>query len=74
MTRSLVTTGVARSYDGKYVEFDSGVITLALYPRAKLAAQVGVESAGTGSPRLAINADGSFMTATASTGKRASLR
>lgn len=51
---------VAKSYGSKYVEFDSGAIKLALYPRAKLATQVGVDSPGTGSHRVAINADGSF--------------
>lgn len=52
---------VSKSYGSKYVEFDSGVIRLALYQRAKLAAQVGVaDSAGTGSHRVTVNADGSF--------------
>lgn len=52
---------VSRSYGSKYVEFDSGAITLALYKRKDLAKQVGIgDSAGTGSHRLAVNADGSF--------------
>lgn len=51
---------VAKSYGSKYVEFDSGAIRLALYQRATLAEQVGVDSAGTGSHRVAVNADGSF--------------
>lgn len=52
---------VSKSYGSKYVEFDSGRITLALYKREKLAKQVGVDdAAGTGSHRIAVNADGSF--------------
>lgn len=52
---------VSKSYGSKYVEFDSGPITLALYKREKLAKQVGVDDmAGAGSHRIVINADGSF--------------
>lgn len=52
---------VSKSYGSKYVEFDSGPITLALYKRENLAKQVGVvDPAGTGSHRVAVNADGSF--------------
>jgi predicted lactoylglutathione lyase len=52
---------VSKSFGSKYVEFDSGAITLALYKRQKLAKQVGViDPAGTGSHRLAVNADASF--------------
>ena len=52
---------VSKSFGSKYVEFDSGPITLALYKRENLAKQVGVEDgAGTGSHRIVVNADGSF--------------
>ncbi|WP_157000808.1 glyoxalase [Agromyces laixinhei] len=52
---------VSKSYGSKYVEFDSGPITLALYKRENLAKQVGVvDATGTGSHRIAVNADGSF--------------
>lgn len=51
---------VSKSYGSKYVEFDSGAISLALYQRTKLAGQVGVDPAGTGSHRIAVNGDGSF--------------
>jgi predicted lactoylglutathione lyase len=51
---------VSKSYGSKYVEFDSGAISLALYQRTKLAAQVGVDSAGTGSHRVTVNSDDSF--------------
>lgn len=43
-----------------YVEFDSGPVKLALYKRAALAKQVGVDPAGTGAHRLAVIADGTF--------------
>ena len=53
---------VSKSYGSKYVEFDSGAITLALYKRKDLAKQVGVgDAAGTGSHRVAVDADGSFV-------------
>jgi predicted lactoylglutathione lyase len=51
---------VSKSYGSKYVEFDSGPIRLALYQRTKLAEQVGVDPAGTGSSRLVVEADDSF--------------
>lgn len=52
---------VSKSYGSKYVEFDSGPVTLALYKRENLAKQVGVtDPAGTGSHRVAVNADGAF--------------
>lgn len=51
---------VSKSYGSKYVEFDSGEIRLALYQRTKLAEQVGVDSSGTGSHRVAVNSDDSF--------------
>ncbi|NNC12331.1 glyoxalase [Planctomonas sp. JC2975] len=43
-----------------YVEFDSGAVKLALYKRAALAKQVGVDPEGTGAHRLAVVADGTF--------------
>jgi predicted lactoylglutathione lyase len=43
-----------------YVEFDSGDVKLALYKRAALAKQVGIDPAGTGAHRLAVIADGTF--------------
>ncbi|MHA7985016.1 VOC family protein [Rathayibacter sp. CAU 1779] len=43
-----------------YVEFDSGAVTLALYKRAALAKQVGIDPAGSGAHRLAVIADGTF--------------
>jgi predicted lactoylglutathione lyase len=51
---------VAKSFGSKYVEFDSGAIKLALYKRAALAKQVGIDPAGTGSHRLAITCDAAF--------------
>lgn len=51
---------VAKSFGSKYVEFASGAVRLALYKRAALAKQVGVEPAGIGSHRLAVMADGMF--------------
>lgn len=43
-----------------YVEFDSGEVKLALYKRASLAKQVGIDPTGTGAHRLAVIADGTF--------------
>ncbi|HWD63477.1 MAG TPA: glyoxalase [Humibacter sp.] len=43
-----------------YVEFDSGDVKLALYKRAALAKQVGIDPAGTGAHRLAVISDGAF--------------
>lgn len=51
---------VAKSFGSKYVEFDSGAIKLALYKRAALAKQVGIDAAGAGSHRLAVCSDGTF--------------
>ncbi|MEV0350675.1 glyoxalase [Nonomuraea sp. NPDC050680] len=50
---------VARSFGGKYVEFDtpSSAVTLALYPRRALAKDTGVSQEGTGSHRIAIGGD-----------------
>jgi catechol 2,3-dioxygenase-like lactoylglutathione lyase family enzyme len=47
---------VAKSFGGKYVEFDapSSAVTLALYPRRALAKDTGVSEDGTGSHRLVI--------------------
>lgn len=50
---------VAKSFPS-YVEFDSGAITLALYKRASLAKQVGIDPSGSGSHRLAVVADRTF--------------
>jgi predicted lactoylglutathione lyase len=49
---------VAKSFGGKYVEFDtgSGPVTLALYGRKALAKDAGVPVEGTGSHRLVIAA------------------
>ncbi|WP_243061988.1 glyoxalase [Humibacter sp. RRB41] len=43
-----------------YVEFDSGAVKLALYKRAALAKQVGIDEAGSGAHRLAVVAGGTF--------------
>ncbi|MFP3464029.1 glyoxalase [Leifsonia sp. SIMBA_070] len=43
-----------------YVEFDSGVVKLALYKRLALAKQVGIDPAGSGAHRLAVIGDGAF--------------
>ncbi|MFG3437383.1 glyoxalase [Nonomuraea sp. NPDC047897] len=50
---------VAKSFGGKYVEFDtpSSAVTLALYPRRALAKDTGVAQEGTGSHRLVIGGD-----------------
>ncbi|MEU0189429.1 glyoxalase [Streptomyces afghaniensis] len=50
---------VAKSFGGKYVEFDtgSGAVKLALYKRRGLAKLVGVSPDGTGSHRLTVNGD-----------------
>jgi predicted lactoylglutathione lyase len=50
---------VAKSFGGKYVEFDtpSSAVTLALYPRRALAKDTGVSQEGTGSHRIAIGGD-----------------
>jgi uncharacterized glyoxalase superfamily protein PhnB len=52
---------VAKSYGRKYVQFDSGPITLALYGRRNLAKTAGVSADGTGSHRIVIHsAAGTF--------------
>ncbi|MEV0234863.1 glyoxalase [Nonomuraea sp. NPDC050786] len=54
---------VAKSFGGKYVEFDtpSSAVTLALYPRRALAKDTGMSQEGTGSHRIVIGgAAGSF--------------
>ncbi|MDP9869301.1 MULTISPECIES: glyoxalase [Streptosporangium] len=50
---------VAKSFGGKYVEFDtpSSAVTLALYPRRALAKDAGVSQEGTGSHRIVIGSD-----------------
>ncbi|KJL34755.1 VOC family protein [Microbacterium azadirachtae] len=50
---------VAKSFPS-YVEFDSGDVKLALYKRASLAKQVGIDPSGTGAHRLAVVADEAF--------------
>lgn len=55
---------VAKSYGRKYVQFDSGPITLALYGRGNLAKTAGVSPDGTGSHRIVVNsAAGTFTDA-----------
>ncbi|MEV4110039.1 glyoxalase [Nonomuraea sp. NPDC049695] len=53
---------VAKSFGGKYVEFDtSSAVTLALYPRRALAKDTGMPQEGTGSHRIVIGgAAGTF--------------
>ena len=53
---------VAKSFGGKYVEFESGPVTLALYGRRALAKDAGVASDGTGSHRLVIGGDADAFT------------
>jgi predicted lactoylglutathione lyase len=48
---------VAKSYGRKYVQFDTGPVTLALYRRRDLAKVSGVSPDGTGSHRLVIVGD-----------------
>lgn len=50
---------VAKSFGGKYVEFDtpSSAVTLALYPRRALAKDIGLPHEGTGSHRIVIKGD-----------------
>lgn len=48
---------VTKSYGRKYVEFDTGEITLTLLPRDALAKAAGVSAEGGGSHRLAIAGD-----------------
>jgi catechol 2,3-dioxygenase-like lactoylglutathione lyase family enzyme len=55
---------VAKSFGGKYVEFDapSSAVTLALYPRRALAKDVGLSPGGTGSHRIVIGGDAGLFT------------
>ncbi|MFI7701500.1 glyoxalase [Nonomuraea sp. NPDC049480] len=55
---------VAKSFGGKYVEFDtpSSPVTLALYPRRALAKDTGVSQEGTGSHRIVIGGDAGAFT------------
>lgn len=53
---------VAKSYGRKYVELDTGTVTLALNPRGSLAKTAGVPEAGDGSHRLAVRADAGGFT------------
>ncbi|MEU9021608.1 glyoxalase [Actinomadura sp. NPDC048394] len=55
---------VAKSFGGKYVEFDtpSSAVTLALYPRRALAKDAGVPQDGTGSHRIVIRGDAGTFT------------
>ncbi|NED94166.1 glyoxalase [Phytoactinopolyspora alkaliphila] len=48
---------VGKSYGRKYVQFDSGPVTLALYKRRALAKVAGVSPDGTGSHRLVVGSD-----------------
>ncbi|MEO3802115.1 glyoxalase [Nonomuraea sp. B1E8] len=50
---------VAKSFGGKYVEFDtpSAPVTLALYPRRALAKDTGLSQEGAGSHRIVIGSD-----------------
>ncbi|PDP85411.1 glyoxalase [Glycomyces fuscus] len=50
---------VAKSFGGRYVEFDtpSSAVTLALYPRRALAKDTGVPEEGTGSHRIVLGGD-----------------
>jgi hypothetical protein len=48
---------VAKSYGRRYVEFDTGPITLTLNKRPGLAKVAGVSADGTGSHRLTVGSD-----------------
>lgn len=48
---------VANSYGRRYVQFDSGPVTLALYKRHALAKTAGVSPDGTGSHRIVVGSD-----------------
>jgi catechol 2,3-dioxygenase-like lactoylglutathione lyase family enzyme len=48
---------VAKSYGRRYVQFDSGPVTLALYKRRGLAQVSGVSPDGSGSHRIAVGSD-----------------
>lgn len=55
---------VAKSFGGKYVEFDtaSSAVTLALYPRRALAKDIGVPQEGGGSHRIVVSGDAAPFT------------
>ena len=55
---------VAKSFGGKYVEFDtpSSPVRLALYSRRAAAKDAGVSADGTGSHRIVISSDGGPFT------------
>ncbi|MEW2359642.1 glyoxalase [Spirillospora sp. NPDC029432] len=55
---------VAKSFGGKYVEFDTpaSAVTLALYPRRALAKDTGVPQEGTGSHRIVMGGDAAPFT------------
>ncbi|NEE03778.1 glyoxalase [Phytoactinopolyspora halotolerans] len=48
---------VAKSYGRKYVQFDSGAVTLALYKRRGLAKVAGVSPDGSGSHRIVVGSN-----------------
>jgi catechol 2,3-dioxygenase-like lactoylglutathione lyase family enzyme len=53
---------VAKSYGRRYVQFDTGPVTLALYKHRALAKVAGVSPDGTGSHRLAVASDAGRFT------------
>jgi predicted lactoylglutathione lyase len=55
---------VAKSFGGKYVEFETSAsaVTLALYPRRALAKDAAVSEEGTGSRRIVIGSDTGALT------------
>ena len=55
---------VAKSFGGKYVEFDtpSSAVTLALYPRRALAKDTGLAQEGTGSHRIVLSGEAGPLT------------
>jgi predicted lactoylglutathione lyase len=55
---------VAKSFGGKYAEFESGgsKVKLALYPRSAAAKDAGVDAEGSGSHRVAVGAGGEPFT------------
>lgn len=56
---------VAKSFGGKYVEFGTTNIKVALYSRRALAKDAGVSPEGTGSNRIAITSDTGSLTGVA---------
>jgi uncharacterized glyoxalase superfamily protein PhnB len=53
---------VAKSFGSRYVQFDSGPITLALYRHRALAKDAGVPAEGSGSRRIALRGEGTQFT------------